>query len=147
MFPHAGPQKELDIWPVFGVLADLLVRPGGIASVHLFMIGPDVPEDMHNKQQLLGATMKHRMHCNRAEEGAVRQATGPQSQHCLKNPSHTTYLGSRTSAHAGGGCVRVTFSRSLYHLFVNQEVYHTPNLICAPNAGKFSKTPCCCIRP
>lgn len=72
--PSAGPQKELDIWPVFAVLADMLVRPGGIASVHLCMIGPDVPEDMHNKQQLLGASLKHQMHCKCTDEGAcVRQ--------------------------------------------------------------------------
>jgi hypothetical protein len=87
-FPHAGPQKELDIWPVFGLLADMLVRPGGIASVHLFMIGPDVPEDMHNKQQLLGATMKHIMHRKCTEEGAcVRQLDHKVSNVC-KTP-HT----------------------------------------------------------
>ena len=77
----------------------------------------------------------------------MRQAIGPQSQHCLKNPSHTTYSGSRTSAHAGGGCVRLTFCRSLYHLFFDQEVYHTPDLMFAPNAGKYSNSLCCRIRP
>jgi hypothetical protein len=51
----AGPQKELDIWPVFGILADMLIRSGAAASVHLLMIGPDVPDGMHNKEKLLGA--------------------------------------------------------------------------------------------
>lgn len=50
----AGPQKELDIWPVFAVLAELLISSGAASTIHMLLIGPDVPLGMHDRTQLLG---------------------------------------------------------------------------------------------
>jgi hypothetical protein len=57
----AGPQRELDIWPVFEALPDLLVCPDASVSVHVLLVGPDVPDGMHNRTQLLGAPVKYHL--------------------------------------------------------------------------------------
>lgn len=49
-----GPQRELDIWPVFAEVARLLVATMAASTVDLLMIGPDVPQHMDNKAESLG---------------------------------------------------------------------------------------------
>lgn len=143
-----GPQKELDIWPVFEVLADLLIYQGGFASVQLSMIGPDVPEGMHERSQLLGASLR----CELAHERCSHELTATQERagHLdavplsqLQKASVMTRPGSQSHVHAGEGCLRLTFCRDLYHLTVKQEGYQAPDLIFAPNAGNSCKSSYC----
>jgi hypothetical protein len=56
-----GPQKELDMYPTFEVLVDLLLRPGDSTSMHILMVGPDVPEGMDSTTELLGTSCKHHL--------------------------------------------------------------------------------------